>query len=428
MEKHRRDVDGDAANIYDSLFTTAGGDDNQGNLGGPDGSLVAVYRDWYRAAPGGQQLEIQYQEPKPNNLLGHYLPHPSLTKRTAIVIHGVTSKWENTGPWVRVFYEMGFNIFTPDLRGHGANEQFSQDRTMGIYDSKDMITWIGKIKDTVGEDAQIVMMGYSLGAAVGLQAISYTDVLPPNVLAMVEDSGFEDLPTMVKADIVNNQYSQVDEVYAKVDDMLFANQKAHIEDGISVNSIKAGRVPLLVIYGSADPVVWPIVSLDIYNNYQGSPKLIYEVQGAGHPECISYGYQPYREQVRDFLVQARVLPCKLGFQPDSTGSSQSDFPPYPEVAPQTVELAVYNGAPLPGAVQLAIFDDDKTGTTFAGGSRTALVNISQVSRGPTVVNGRGTMPALTLGRPGRFSIVARAQINSGLGQSTATELRTFKTA
>ena len=115
MQDRRLDVNSDAASVYANLFTTAGGDDTVGALSGPDAQLCAQYRDWYRSQPV-QSLQISYNIPSSNKSMGYYLPHPSPTKRTAIVIHGITSSWRNTGPWVRVFYDLGFNILTPNLR------------------------------------------------------------------------------------------------------------------------------------------------------------------------------------------------------------------------------------------------------------------------------------------------------------------------
>lgn len=306
MRDHRRDASSDAAAIYATLFTSAGGDDKDGDLHGKDAGLCAQYRDWYRNLINQlQPISITYDKPSPGKSLGYFVRNPSQTKRTALIIHGITSSSQNTGPWVRLFYDLGFNILTPDLRGHGLNEApppTITDRNMGIYDSLDMLAWINKILEIVGNDAQIVLMGYSLGAAVALQTNSYTDKLPPNVKAVVEDSGFRSLPEMVAADIVNSGYELVG-TYSGVDALLSTNQQADIANGISWASIQAGRLPLLVIYGDADTVVFPTVSEWIGANYGGAPIVIHKVPGATHPNCIAFDYQGYKSQVQQFLTK-----------------------------------------------------------------------------------------------------------------------------
>jgi pimeloyl-ACP methyl ester carboxylesterase len=417
-----------AQHVYDNLFTTAGGDDLNGDLGGPDHDIVATYRDWYRAA-SRRQIEITYDKPHTGKLLGYFLPHVAKTNKTAIVIHGITSSSQNTGPWARAFYDMGFNIFTPDLRGHGANEAYSSDRTMGIYDSHDMVLWAKKIIELTSSDAQIVMMGYSLGASVGLQAVSYTQDLPSNVVALVEDSGFPDLSEMIIAAIISSYpglESSVLQVLAGVDKILFDRQQAHLFDGITIGAIERARVPLLVIYGTADTLVYPENSKLIYDIYPGKPKAIHEVPGAGHPQCIAYGYAEYRDQIGQFLSLCDVVPGEFRISPDCDG-----IPSYSQQAPSLLTLTLPSGWQFPAAVTALICEEQGVTGVFDSGTPLQIIQLRQTRSAGSTQTGTGIIPKVRLSGSGSFSILFTTSVAGPGGNGSSTQqsisaIRSFK--
>ena len=66
------------------------------------------------------------------NLKGYeYMNEPS-SHKWAIVVHGYNGRASEMTKYVRNFYEQGYNVIAPDLRGHGNSE--------GI-----MLVWVGMI-------------------------------------------------------------------------------------------------------------------------------------------------------------------------------------------------------------------------------------------------------------------------------------------
>ncbi|MEX3957674.1 alpha/beta hydrolase [Trinickia sp. EG282A] len=411
LEPADRDVLDAATDIYDTFFTaeTTYNEPVQGS----EGQKMAAYVDWYRNLEDSgalTKISHSYIDPKPGTANGFLLKQPLPSKRTAIVVHGAWSHHRNVGPWVMAFYNMGFNVFTPDLRGHGSNiipevPLTQQDRNMGIYDSRDLISWIDKIKEITSTDQEIVLHGYSLGASTSLQATLYTGLLPNNALAIVEDCGYADLGASILYEIKQN-HPDVDalSVFAQVDTMLYERQAARMADGLSMSDLKDGMLPLLVIHGTNDAGLASSTDI-IYKTYGGSPKDRLEVQGAGHAESIAYGFYTYREQIRHLLGQAKVMPCELVFDADPS----KELEPFPQFPGRlSAKVTVGRGDTLPTSMTFKIVDDDKTGVSFSGGRTEGTVRIS-----PT---GIATLPILSFTKAtGRFSIVASVVILRQLG-------------
>ena len=55
-------------------------------------------------------------------LHGYEVKNENKTNKWAIVVHGYTSEGELVSSKAKHFYEMGYNVLVPDLRGHGKSE------------------------------------------------------------------------------------------------------------------------------------------------------------------------------------------------------------------------------------------------------------------------------------------------------------------
>jgi pimeloyl-ACP methyl ester carboxylesterase len=403
------DPDAVAQQVYDALFT-ARDNDTVGAMpyDVPDVETYTDWLQWYRDVEL-EQWSLPYSQPRSGQLAGFFLPHPVGSHRTAVVVHGVTSSHLNVGAWVRVFYELGFNILTPDLRGHGANidpdvDLTKQDRNMGIYDSQDLVGWMEQIVQKRGSQEQIVVLGYSLGAAVALQAIS-NDALPANVVAIVDDCGFCDLHDSVLAIIAGLYQAGPDTaaIYEKVDDMLYARQTTRIENGIVPDHIRKDVLPLLAVQGENDGTVFPAITEYVLSIYGGQLKQSYFVPGAGHAQSIAFGYAEYQDHIRELLLTGDVLWGQVDILPASVGLQQ------PTTDKMTAKISLgsnFTGyRKLPSFVTCRIVDDDSTGTVFEGG-------VTEMQC-PVLPDGIAELPMLKFGTGmGNFSIAVTANITS----------------
>jgi len=82
--------------------------------------------------------------------------------------------------------EMGYNIFLPDLRGHGKSD--NDYIQMGWHDRKDIIDWLPVVNGVFSDTTHIVMHGISMGAATTMMESG--EQLPHNVKCFVENCGY----------------------------------------------------------------------------------------------------------------------------------------------------------------------------------------------------------------------------------------------
>ena len=107
------------------------------------------------------------------------------SNKWVIAVHGYTSQGTYMASYAQNFYDMGYNIIIPDLRGHGKSE--GTYIGMGWDERFDIIDLINYINDNF-KDSQIVLFGVSMGAATVMSTSG--EKLPSNVKAIIEDCGY----------------------------------------------------------------------------------------------------------------------------------------------------------------------------------------------------------------------------------------------
>lgn len=215
-------------------------------------------------------------------LNGYVFENEPSDHKWAIVVHGYTSDATQMKRWVRHFYEKGYHVLSPDLRGHGMSE--GDYIGMGWDDRKDLLLWIDQIikKDP---KAEIVLFGVSMGGATVMMASG--EELPSNVKVIVEDCG----------------YSSVSDVFIyQLDDLFGLPEFPVLNAANTVTNIRAGydlyeasaalqvaksKTPILFIHGDADTFV-PYEMLDeVYNAAKvDKDKLVVHAAGHGDAEKV----------------------------------------------------------------------------------------------------------------------------------------------
>ncbi|PFJ10177.1 alpha/beta hydrolase [Bacillus cereus] len=228
-------------------------------------------------------------------LTGYEYMNEQSSHKWAIVVHGYNSKASEMTKYIRNFYEKGYNVIAPDLRGHGNSE--GDYIGMGWYDRKDIMFWIQEIlkKDP---NSEIALYGISMGGATVMMTSG--ENLPSNVKVIIEDCGYstvideftyqlKDLFHLPKFPVMNAA-NTVTKIRAGYD----------LEEASAVKQVAKSKTPMLFIHGDADTFV-PFEMLDeVYNAAKvEKEKLI--VTGAGHGEAEEVDSNKYWNTVWKFV-------------------------------------------------------------------------------------------------------------------------------
>ena len=213
----------------------------------------------------------------------------------AIVVHGYTGEGVDVSAKAKEFYDRGYNLIVPDLRGHGTSE--GHYIAMGYDDRLDIISFIDYINKN-HKDAQIVLHGTSMGAATVLSASG--ENLPENVAAIIADCGYtsayEQFSYQLKElfGLPAFPFMNVSDLYAK------SRAGYSIKDAAPVEFVKNSNTPILYIHGDKDDFVPYYMMEELYNETKSPAKMV-TIEGAGHGDAHRVDPTTYWNSVDEFL-------------------------------------------------------------------------------------------------------------------------------
>lgn len=219
------------------------------------------------------------------------------SNKWAIVVHGYGGSGKLMSDKSKYFYDMGYNVLIPDLRGHGKSE--GDYIGMGWKDRLDIISWINFIIKE-NPSAEIVLHGTSMGAATVLMTSG--ENLPSNVKAIVADCAYTS---------AWDEFSYQLETYLKVPSYYILNVtnmvtklKAgySLKEASALESVKKATVPILFIHGDKDKFV-PYSMMDKLYDATSSPKEKLTIDGGEHANSDLVSPFLYWLTLEDFLNQ-----------------------------------------------------------------------------------------------------------------------------
>ena len=213
----------------------------------------------------------------------------------AISCHGFTGDPSQNSIYTKHFYEMGFNVLLPYLRGHGKSEH--SHCTMGWMDRLDIIDWISFIIKK-NPNAKIILHGASMGAATVMNATG--ESLPENVKCCIEDCGFTNLWDLYTVQISAATKIPAKLILALVNPAFKVKLGFDIKDASPLNQVRKSKTPTLFIHSDKDTVVPFGMNYPLYAA-AGCEKERLIVEGATH--CAA-GYlfpEIYWSKITEFI-------------------------------------------------------------------------------------------------------------------------------
>lgn len=221
------------------------------------------------------------------------------SNKWAVIVHPFLLKGETIASSVGPFYyEKGYNILAPDLRGFGDSKG---SVALGCLESLDIYDWLNVLNDKYHAD-QIIVHGVSLGAATtnflsgidqfmanGPTKINTLKSLKDlNVIGLVEDCGYTDM-----VDFANESFLLNLNIGLTEENFEYYSK--------ATNSLKYCDLPMLIIHGTVDTTV-KFENANIVKNTVKGPVEFWEVKGGVHAFIIMGSKtEEYREHVHDFI-------------------------------------------------------------------------------------------------------------------------------
>ncbi|WP_163536150.1 alpha/beta hydrolase [Gracilibacillus sp. YIM 98692] len=258
--------------------------------------IEGSWRDWMSK----QEFETwEMQSYDDLNLTGYFLEAEEPTNKAVIFAHGYLGKAKDMGLYARYYYEeLGYHIFMADMRGHGDSE--GEYIGFGWHDRFDYLDWTDKVIDKVGENAEVVLHGLSMGAATVLMTSGEDH--PENVKAIVADSAYTSVYDMFQYQM-NRMYNMPSFPILPTTNLITKVRAGYsLKEASALNQVKNARVPVLYFHGKEDTFVPTDMAMELKNHTETETDMLLFDQ-AGHGEAYAINPEPYEKKLTEFLQQ-----------------------------------------------------------------------------------------------------------------------------
>lgn len=242
-----------------------------------------------------QKITIDNSEEKTLTCLE--IKNEHISHSYVIICHQYGGSPESMEEYAKHFYDLGFNILLPYMRGHG--ESLHKNVSFGWGDSVDIADWVDSI---VSKDpkARIALFGVSLGAnAVTLCA---SEDLPDNVRLVIADSCYTSMEALVK-EFVKSETPFSTLITVNLLPVFTENKLGEsLKDADTIAELKNIELPIMFINGEDDTVVPPLVSKKLYENCdaQGVEEVL--IEKGVHGRNLQADKESYWSYVDAFIL------------------------------------------------------------------------------------------------------------------------------
>ena len=264
-------------------------------------TVKSKYKDYFEFIKNeqewflGNSIEILKIENDGYILNGYYLSQGK--SKTAIIIHGYKSDALSEAGKVRFYFDMGYNIFLPDLRSHGKSQ--GKYIGMGCTDQDDIIKWLELIKSKEENNCKILLVGFSMGGATAL-ALSGNLHLPPNVFAIISHSAFTSLKELVNVIIKIRPHLVKKILLLGLENWCILISKYGFSKNTPEQGISKSKIPIMIIHGKKDNFI-PFYMAEKLFSICASEKEFWADENAGHDMIGWQERAIYQSKIKSFL-------------------------------------------------------------------------------------------------------------------------------
>ncbi len=219
------------------------------------------------------------------------------SKKVVICFHGYTSEGLNDYSTLALFYRShGFNLMIVDERAHGRSE--GTYIGFGCLDRKDAVLWIEEMIKHLGEEAEILLHGDSMGGATVLMTAGL--LLPSQVKAIVSDCAFTSAWEVFQSVLKNSYHLPAFPILHTANEMVKKKAGYGLKDCNAKEEVAKTKLPILFLHGKADTFVPCSMAQELYHACTGPKKLVL-IEGAGHVESCYRDATVFEGAIEEFI-------------------------------------------------------------------------------------------------------------------------------
>ena len=243
-------------------------------------------------------------------LSGYFRPSADRSSRFAVILlHAYDEHPTETAAYARLMMrQMQCHVLITHMRAH----QMSGGKycTYGIYESVDLVKWIGFVKRQVGEDARIFIVGRGIGATAALLAAEQAD-FPTEVAGIIADSPLVNLNDYVLARVQNKWGMNLPVVASSLDKRFEDKMNTGFDAGNVIRNAARIRIPVLMFSGADDDITPPDGIRALYDDLR-CPKRMLTVDRASHLMAYDRAPASIEREVRAFVERCVVRLVSIG--------------------------------------------------------------------------------------------------------------------
>lgn len=262
---------------------------------------VADCQDELYATADIERVTIPAANPK-ERVVAYCYQRSQPTDRWVIVLHGYRATHYDMDGYALYYLRRGFNVLAPDLRGQG--ESGGSYIGLGVTEASDIWLWADYLRVRFGEDCQIVLHGFSLGAVAAL--IASNKHLPAQVKAIVSDSAYTSALAMIEK-TARQAHRPGPPIAQAVRLALLLRSGIDLGRSDALAACKHNQLPTLFIHGGCDPWISPTMAVELYTGTAADLRELRVVPGAGHGEAFTKDPDDYFALIDEFLEKAGVV-------------------------------------------------------------------------------------------------------------------------
>jgi len=246
--------------------------------------------------PSMRADKVRFRSRTGTGLIGWHIA-PTEVNISVILCHGVWTNHYEMETRAQGLADRGFGVFVFDFSGSG--ESGGSTTSLGTRETQDLLGAIDFL-ETNSEESMFVVLGNSMGGAVGIMAAACDQ----RIKAVVADSAFatveDNVPFAFRA-ITGLPAYPFQTPIVRVSEFI-ANAKISLLRPVDEIARISPR-PVMLIQGSQDQIVDPRDAELLYQA-ANNPKALWRVENAGHVESFDLDPNAYLDKVDGFFREA----------------------------------------------------------------------------------------------------------------------------